>query len=304
MFTTVLVGVDGRQGGRDAIALARRLASPDATITLANVYGSGCLLPRGIEFIAALQRDDSERMLVAQRAGAGIDAQIVATWNPSPGRGLHELAEKRRCDLLVVGSSRRAVLGRALIGDDTRESLNGAPCAIAVAPRAYSDSRNGFATIGVGYDGSADADAALAEAREIAGRCDASIEALWVVSLQDVREDSPIPADWSKAADELVDHCRQQLEQLEVFDADAIYGGPKEELSRLGDRVDLLILGSRRYGPLHRLFHGTTSTYLTRHVGCPILQLPRAGRTAPLEAIERPRSAAVVSVSSKCATGH
>jgi hypothetical protein len=41
MFTNVPVGVDGRQGGRDAIALAGRLASPHATITLANVYGAG-----------------------------------------------------------------------------------------------------------------------------------------------------------------------------------------------------------------------------------------------------------------------
>ncbi|MGZ4231005.1 MAG: universal stress protein [Solirubrobacteraceae bacterium] len=295
MFTNVLVGVDGRQGGRDAIALARQLAAPGATITLANIYGSGWLLPRGIEVTAALQRDDAERMLVAQRADAGVDAQIVATWNPSPGRGLHELAEKRRSDLLVVGSSRRALLGRALIGDDTRESLNGAPCAIAVAPRAYSEAQNEFATIGVGYDGSAEAEAALAEAREIAARCGASIEALWVVSLQDVREDAPIPADWSRTADQLVDQCQQQLELLEGVEAHATYGGPKEELSRLGDRADLLILGSRRYGPLHRVFHGTTSTYLTRHVGCPILQLPRAGRREAQEPIQQPRSAGVAS---------
>ncbi|MGZ4282999.1 MAG: universal stress protein [Solirubrobacteraceae bacterium] len=295
MFTNVLVGVDGRQGGSDAIALARQLASPDATITLANIYGSGWLLPRGIEVTAGLQRDDSERMLVAQRAAAGIDAQIVCAWNPSPGRGLHELAEHSRSDLIVVGSSRRALLGRALIGDDTRESLNGAPCAIAVAPRAYTQTRYDFATVGVGYDGSAEGEAALAEARQIAERCGASIEVLWVVSLQDVREDSPIPADWPTAADELVGHCREKLERLDGVKADAVYGGPKEELSRLGDRVDLLILGSRSYGPLHHVFHGTTSTYLTRHVGCPILQLPRRVRTEAREATEQAASSAAMS---------
>jgi hypothetical protein len=37
MFGTVLVGVDGRDGGRDAIALAQELAAPDAVITLAHV---------------------------------------------------------------------------------------------------------------------------------------------------------------------------------------------------------------------------------------------------------------------------
>ncbi len=35
MFRRVLVGVDGRRGGRDAIALARQLAAPDAVTILA-----------------------------------------------------------------------------------------------------------------------------------------------------------------------------------------------------------------------------------------------------------------------------
>src|SRR5579859_3719858 len=38
MFKDVLIGVDGRQGGRDAVALARELATPEARFTLAHVY--------------------------------------------------------------------------------------------------------------------------------------------------------------------------------------------------------------------------------------------------------------------------
>ena len=38
MFKNVLVGVDGRAGGRDAIALASRLRDPDGELTLAHVY--------------------------------------------------------------------------------------------------------------------------------------------------------------------------------------------------------------------------------------------------------------------------
>jgi hypothetical protein len=47
MFDNVLVGVDGRQGGRDAIALARRLCAPEARIALAHVDGSDLMLGRG-----------------------------------------------------------------------------------------------------------------------------------------------------------------------------------------------------------------------------------------------------------------
>jgi len=39
MFVKVLVGVDGLQGGRDAVALARILVPADGEITLAHVYG-------------------------------------------------------------------------------------------------------------------------------------------------------------------------------------------------------------------------------------------------------------------------
>ena len=38
MFKNVLVGVDGRPNGRDAIALASQLADPDGKLTLAHVH--------------------------------------------------------------------------------------------------------------------------------------------------------------------------------------------------------------------------------------------------------------------------
>src|SRR5665213_1776019 len=39
MFTNVVVGVDGRDGGRDAIRLAHQLADRGARVTLVHVYG-------------------------------------------------------------------------------------------------------------------------------------------------------------------------------------------------------------------------------------------------------------------------
>ena len=38
MFKNVLVGVDGRENGRDAIALASDLIDPGGRLTLANVH--------------------------------------------------------------------------------------------------------------------------------------------------------------------------------------------------------------------------------------------------------------------------
>jgi hypothetical protein len=68
------------------------------------------------------------------------------------GRGLDELCQAIGADLLVVDSSRRGLLGRVLIGDDTRAALNGARCAIAIASAGDVTEPAAMQAIGVGYD--------------------------------------------------------------------------------------------------------------------------------------------------------
>jgi nucleotide-binding universal stress UspA family protein len=134
MFTNVLVGVDGRQGGRDAIALGRLLGAPGATLTLAHVYASFRAVGAGEA--SAIERGESQRLLENERETAALDAQLAVVDERPVGRGLHELAEERRADLLVVGSTRHALLGRVLVGDDCREALDGNRPARAVENRA------------------------------------------------------------------------------------------------------------------------------------------------------------------------
>ena len=45
-----------------------------------------------------------------------------------------------------------------------------------------------------------------------------------------------------------------------------------------GQSIDLLVVGSRGYGPLGRLMHGSTSTKLARIARCPLLVLTRAAQ--------------------------
>ena len=138
MFDNVLVGVDGRQGGRDAIALARQLASAEADITLAHVCGGNTIGGRFSSLSVPLEIEDAERLLKRTIKEHKLQAEGVVVYESSVGRGLHQLADERAADLLVVGSTRHALLGRILMGDDCRAALNGAPCAVAVAARAYA----------------------------------------------------------------------------------------------------------------------------------------------------------------------
>lgn len=153
MFDNVLIGVDGRRGGRDAIALAKQLAAPGARLTLAHVATRGPVSWWRHHMAEERVFDRDASMLDAERQTAATQAAIVCVGGVSPARGLHDLARERAADLIVVGCSRRAPLGRLLLGDDARASLDGAPCAVAFAPRGYADSVAALAEISVGHDG-------------------------------------------------------------------------------------------------------------------------------------------------------
>jgi nucleotide-binding universal stress UspA family protein len=181
---TVLIGVDGEPAGRDAIALAKRLVASDGKLMLAYVHFGDAWPTRGSSpAFEAAESDRSCELLEAARADASVEADLVWTGSPSVGRGLHELAERHRADLVVVGSCRRSLLGRAMIGDHTREALNAAPCAVAVAPRGYAERHAAVRVIGVGYSGSPESDYALIVARQLATELQAKVSAFEVVSL-------------------------------------------------------------------------------------------------------------------------
>lgn len=279
MFRNVLVGVDGSPNARDAIALAGVLAEPGASITLAHVH-SGPQTPsrlsnRVLHGFYEGAREDSLRLLEAQREATGIDAELITTAG-SVGQGLHTLAEERDADLLVVGSCSRGRVGRVVIGDHTRGSLNGAPCAVAIAPHGYGAGPVELENVGVGYDFNTESHAALAVARDVAARHDAHVSALHVVAQPIGAYASPMPSDWGQILEEERQHAADRLHVLETVDASAIYGAPFEELAAFGDHVDLLVVGSRSYGPLKRLVFGSTSSHLTGHAHCALLVIPRS----------------------------
>jgi nucleotide-binding universal stress UspA family protein len=278
LFTNVLVGVDGQQGGREAIALASTLAADDARITLANLYVPTVSIRRvdgGAEFVARAER--SRQMLEGELKRAGFEATAISQPGRAVGDDLHALGEQMHADLIVVGSCRRGLLGRVFLGDDTRATLNGAACAVAIAPSGYQAPRR-FKQIGIGYDGSPESVEALGVAQELARSHDARVKALAVVSARNIMYEEP-EADWHETAAHMVEHERRRLEQLGDVASIVTYGEPSDELTHFSDELDLLVLGSRNQGPLDRLFEGSTSNHLARRTHCPLLVLPRGSNT-------------------------
>jgi nucleotide-binding universal stress UspA family protein len=218
-------------------------------------------------------------LLEEQRKDADLEVPVTSVAAASVGRGLHELADRESTDLLVVGSSHRGFLGRVLLGDDTRDSLNGAPCAVAVAPLAYARELGGVHAIGVGYDGSDESKAALALARQLACRRGAHVRALQVVEMPGAFYAGFGGVAWGNTLETIVADAKKRVMDLDGVDGDAVLGLAGEELAAFGDQVDLLVVGSRAYGPLRRLVLGSTANYLAGHARCPLLVLPRSART-------------------------
>jgi len=293
MFDTVLVGVDGRQGGHDAIALARLLAAPAAAVTFSHVYDLPTAGGRAAAVALPLELEAAERLLRREAMQAPLLAEAAAVRDSSVGRGLHRLAEQRRAELLVVGSCHRGMFGRVLLGDDTSGALNGAPCAVAIAPHGYAASgSHRLERIGVGYDLSPESASALQVARALAAHHRSKIKALSVVSLQSIPYGEAVPEQWPSIAGQLVADERHRLSKLEGVEGDATYGDPSEELAALSADLDLLVVGSRGYGPVGRLFNGSTSNYLGRRSRCPLLVLPRGAARPRLPSDSDPKVAA------------
>src|ERR1035441_6042318 len=81
MFETVVIGVDGRPGGRDAIALAVRLAAPEARPIPANVPSDGGAVGYGASQSIAQARARAEQVLSSERAKLGERADTIVVYS-------------------------------------------------------------------------------------------------------------------------------------------------------------------------------------------------------------------------------
>jgi nucleotide-binding universal stress UspA family protein len=276
----LLVGYDGRDGGDDGLELARVIASEaEGSAVVATVLFSGSLFGQLRELVEA-EAEEAEPSFEKARAKLGdmLD-ETRAFAGGSPGETLTKLAEAEEIDAIVLGSPHRGAIGRVLIGSVGRNVLNGAPCDVIVAPRGYAaEERNPFRTIAVGYDGTAEADRALRQAEEVALLSNATIRIITVVSPPVMIPGAvgytpamtpPDPEKLLLEAVESVDH-RLGVERRRLD------GSPGDSLVReCEEGVDLLMLGSRGYGPLARVLLGSVSRHVAQHAPCPVWVVPR-----------------------------
>jgi nucleotide-binding universal stress UspA family protein len=263
VFERIVVGYDGSERSEDALALARLLSTGEAgSVTAACAYRH-------------------EPSVVKSALGGTLECRLVAGSTP---RALHAVADEIGADLIVVGSTARGRFGRTFPGTTADRLLHGGPCAVAVAPLGYRErAPDALERVGAAYCEGPEAAAALRLAHSIAR---ASVGRLAVIrafeGTVNVSErfgelgigEYVVNAREGAAAD--LDEAIQGLTDGAIVDAELVDGHPAAVLTARAEDLDLLVMGSRAYGPIDRALLGSVSHAVLLGCPCPVLVVPRS----------------------------
>jgi nucleotide-binding universal stress UspA family protein len=310
MTKPVLVGYDPRRIDHTPVDFGFRFARlTQATLIVASAdAGASHILPvsaQRIEYaIGQVDRDlvpDCSAALEhieEELQASGIKVDCLKLQSTSAARALHEAAEEVDAGLLVVGSSRRQSAGRVLAGSTAQRLLHGAPCPVAVVPRNWHWS-GPWRTIGVAFVDTAEGREALHGAHALARRTGAMLRVITVVAHSEGMhlETGPRLA-WQPERKDLEDvegehrlqaerNARNAVAELGddvPIEIDAVVGHPVDTLVHLSQFLELLVCGSRGYGPLRSVLLGSVSRRLVAEAYCPLIVLAR-GVEASLESM-------------------
>jgi nucleotide-binding universal stress UspA family protein len=227
----------------------------------------------------------------------GIPVECRELTNTSAARALHEASESEDAGLLVVGSTRRGPVGRVIPGSTAERLMHGAPCPIAIVPPGW-EAGAGLNTIGVAYVDTDEGREALRGAHALAQRAGASLRVLTAVKAglamygeteartaeRRGRDFEDVEGELRVRAESALRRATQALDGEVPVETDAFVEDPADVLVRVSENLDLLVCGSRGYGPLRAVLLGGVSRRLTAEAQCPVIVLPR-GVTSSLEAL-------------------
>jgi nucleotide-binding universal stress UspA family protein len=300
MAKPILVGYDAKTSDRApvlfGVAAARFTDAPliVATADAAHPASDGVAT-------AQLQEDllsDASEALA--RVGEdlepeGLAIEVRRVQSTSAARALHETAEAEDAGLLVVGSTRRGTVGRILPGSTAERLMHGAPCPLCVVPHEWQP-RGGLRAIGAAYVDTPEGWEALHSAHALARRAGATLRVITVARLgfasygeteartaerggrgfEDVEGEHRVRAE--HAANDAVAALGDDV----TVEVDAFLEDPADALIRVSQNLDLLVCGSRGYGPVRTVLLGGVSRRVTASAHCPVIVLP-CGVQSPLE---------------------
>lgn len=276
MSETIIAGIDlyAPDQARDALTLASWLATATSSeLLLATIFAPhpgpiGPQIERRRRQLAALSHQPVETIAIAGTA---------------PARLLHELADQRRPRAIVMGSSRGGANRVVAPGSVGELLLHGGGAAVAIAPNSYVAGPDPTPDIGVAYGVTPESDDAVRAAVDLAERARGRLRVLHV------REPAPHHEMPERRPGE---HLERALAGAtgELVELD---GDPVIALAGASRDLDLLIVGSRSYGPLGAVLLGAVTGRLVFAAECPVMVVPRTRDAALAVALVGGMEAAV-----------
>jgi nucleotide-binding universal stress UspA family protein len=274
-----------------------------APLVVAVVHPGGSPLARlaGGEFHHQPDGDDGEAVehLRSALLAEGVAAEFHAVEHSTPARGLAAAIEELRPALIVLGSSSRTRAGHVMPGSTAERVIHGAPCPVAVVPRGHERPADGVRVVGAAVSPTPEGREALRAAALLARAAGARVRAVMALNPKRAAEQSPgmLAAqhhDREAAEDIAARHRLDAQDDLKAaiaelgpgveVETDVLYQHPAHALVAASANLDLLVMGSRAYGPLRSVVLGGVSRKVAAAAGCPVLVLPR-GTEGAIEAL-------------------
>jgi nucleotide-binding universal stress UspA family protein len=289
MASRVVIGYDGSEASEDAVAFGLTWCRSTGDVpVIATVYPEEHPLGAGhvdVEW-ATYVREQAESIQDKARATVGDAALYRNIASTSAAHGLADLAEDVEAVVVIVGTSHETGLTRALLGSSTERLLHGATAPVTVVPSGWRQSApEQISSIGVAYVDTRDGREALRMAVRAALRIPARLRLYSVLGRSSERysylagrTDEQAVLDkardsFGKALEFAAAGVPPELEPQTVL----LEGAVVESLAALGpDDVDVLVCGSRGYGPARRVLLGGVSSRLIRRARLPVVVVPRA----------------------------
>jgi nucleotide-binding universal stress UspA family protein len=280
MYRRIVVGYDGHGPSKDALALASLFAqSIQASLLVVYVAIQEPPWYRTQRTYQRELRKEVQAILdpALDSLPAEIDASKASIASTSVTRGLYDLAAEEHATLLVLGSTHHGPIGRVVLGSVGELLMMGAPCAVTVAPKGFSEREDvRLDVIGAGFDGSPESRLAVESAHALAQAVGGRLRALGV-------NESRLRRGGKRGGlESALDDALGELPKSIDTERAVLDGTASGSLAEAAKETDVLVVGSRGYGPMHHVLLGSVSAKLMRTAPCPLLVVPR-GAPAPTE---------------------
>jgi nucleotide-binding universal stress UspA family protein len=226
---------------------------------------------------------------------AGLEADLRAVEGHSAARGIHGVADEETAALVVIGVTGAGRAARGLVGSTAERVIHGAPCPVAVVPESFEPS--GVTVVGVAFLPSPEGQEALHAGAMLARAAGAQLRVVALLKpefgavegahadprgVRDNQRRGEAAVTHEEAMQAAVQDALGQVPEVRDVRVDVEFGEPEESLVDLSRHLDVLVMGSRGYGPAKAVLLGGVSRRVTAAAECPVLVIPR-GAARPLD---------------------